>query len=156
MQVTDTGVLPHLGRAPPGAVILQAAIDVVRVIVIDRNMVELGERHVAHKTPCFTAVMRYSQAAVVADDNVTGIVRVDPERMVIDVQRVAGLATIDDRVQFEGLAAVDRHAQACCNIVESIGIRRIGCEFRVIKGANGDIVGFVYCRPLLAAVIRDE
>ncbi len=56
-----------IGRvAHPAAVVLQAAIDVVRILVVDAHVVELRDRQVLALPPLAAAVVALPQAAVVA------------------------------------------------------------------------------------------
>ena len=45
-----------------------------------------------------------------------------------------GGATIDNFVEFERCAAVDRHAQTCVYVVDAVRVRRIDRNLRVVEG----------------------
>ena len=71
------------------------------------DVIELRKRQVAHKSPGLAAVPADGNTAVIAEDQMTRVVGVDPEGMVVDVDRVSSRTAVDDRVQLEGFAAVD-------------------------------------------------
>ena len=73
-------------RAAEGGVVLRAAVDVVEGLrVVDRHPVELRHREVRLELPRRAAVPRLVDAAVVAVQEVVGVLRVDPEGVVVDV-----------------------------------------------------------------------
>ena len=75
-------------RRAPVAVVLQPAADVVGVAHVHVDLVELADRHVADRAPRHRAVAREGEPAVVAVDEVIGVVRVDPQRVVVRVDLV--------------------------------------------------------------------
>ncbi len=83
-----------------GCVVLSAAIDVVEgSVVVDRDLVKLGDRQVLGVAVGLAAVPGLVQPAITADDQVVGIPRVDPERVIVDVlpplpQRAKRLAAV--------------------------------------------------------------
>ncbi len=108
VQVSNAGVFPYFGWASPGAIVLQSTIDVIWVIVVDGNVIKLGERQVAYEASCLTAIVRDSNTAITADDHMPGIVRINPECVIVDVKRISRDATINDFVVFESFSTVDR------------------------------------------------
>ena len=86
--------------ADPRAVVLQAAVDVVRAIHVDAHVVELRDRQVVGLPPAIAAVVRIPEAAVVAGDEVVGVVGIDPDVVPVAVAAAADAA--------EALAAVVR------------------------------------------------
>ena len=73
-------------RPAEGGVVLRAAVDVVEGLrVVDRDPVELRHREVRLELPRRAAVPRLVDAAVVAVQEVVGVLRVDPEGVVVDV-----------------------------------------------------------------------
>ena len=87
-------------RAAPGTVVLEATVDVVVSPGSDRDVVELPERQLVVVLPGLHPVTRNVDAAVVAQDDPASVRRVDPERVVVDVN-VAAVPVVR-----EGLAAV--------------------------------------------------
>ena len=100
--IRDTLAAAHRARAAPGVVVLQAAVDVVGRLHVVGDVVELPEVHVVDGLPGLGPVVADANAAVRAFDNVVRVVRVDPHRVVIVVQRF---------LQRECLAAVVRDVQ---------------------------------------------
>src|SRR5207248_6756180 len=87
--------------AAPAAVVLQAAVDAVRLACIHADVIELAKRQVAEMIPVVHAVVGDVEAAVGADDHVPAVARVDPKRVLIIVDTLGA-------VLLEGLAAVGR------------------------------------------------
>src|SRR5579863_6828286 len=71
------------GFAQPGTVVLQATINLVRIAVIDADMVELRHGKVAGLPPLGAAVVGVPDATVVAGDDVLGVRRVNPK--IVDI-----------------------------------------------------------------------
>jgi hypothetical protein len=88
-------------RRLPAAVVLEPAVDVVRALVVERDLVELGERDGVHEVPAAAAVVARVDPAVAAEQHVVGVRGIDPERVEVAVDLV-------DHVGLEGLAAVLR------------------------------------------------
>src|SRR6185312_3546759 len=59
----DAAELPHRARAPPRAVVLQAAVDVVGRVHVHGHVVELAHRQGAHELPRLAAVAADAHAA---------------------------------------------------------------------------------------------
>src|SRR6185369_14860122 len=125
-----------------------AAVDVVeRQVVVDADAVELGDRQVLDEVPVLAAVPALVDAAVVAVDQVVGVVGVDPQRVVVDVLAVleAGrpsLAAV--------LADVDRGVHRV-DAVEALGV---GHQLLVVLRARRDVAALLL--PALAAVAGAE
>ena len=67
-------------------VVLRAAADVVeRLRVVDRDAVELRDRQVREEAPGLAFVVRLVEPAVVAEQDVVAIDRIELERVMIDV-----------------------------------------------------------------------
>src|SRR5205814_9034094 len=64
--------------ADPGRIVLQAAVDLVGVLVVGADVIELADRKVVRLPPAIGAVVAVPQPAVVAADEILRIVRVDP------------------------------------------------------------------------------
>ncbi len=86
--VHDAGGAPHRAWTAPRAVVLQAAADVVGLPHVHADRVELAERREADLFPRLALVVADVEAAVVADDEVLIVARVDPERVVVAVALV--------------------------------------------------------------------
>src|SRR5690606_24693273 len=85
VMIAYAAALPHLARTDPTAVVLHAAADIVRRTHVVINMIKLRYRQIFHKSPGLSAVVRNIQTAVVALDDVVGILRVNPHGVVIGV-----------------------------------------------------------------------
>ncbi len=81
-------------RAAPTAVVLQATVDRVVAPRSHRHVIELADGHVIVMVPMRTLIVRHVDPAVVAQDDVASVARVDPHGMMVDVhiaRRVVGL-----------------------------------------------------------------
>ena len=58
---------------------------VERLRVVDRHAVVLSHRDVREESERLSLVVRLVQAAVASDEKVVGVLRIDPERVVVDV-----------------------------------------------------------------------
>src|SRR5690349_20598821 len=72
-------------RPAPRAVVLRAAADVVRDLEVVADVVELAARQVRREIIVAAAVPGDRDPTVVTDDEVVGVVRIDPHRVVVDV-----------------------------------------------------------------------
>src|SRR6266581_3458043 len=74
-----TSTTTHAARRPaPRVVVLQAAAQHVRGVVVGRHHVELPDREVVQEPPALGAVLRDIHTAVVPLDHAVGVLRVDP------------------------------------------------------------------------------
>src|SRR5204863_5959488 len=76
----------------PGAVVLQAAVHLVRVLVVDAHVIELRDGKVVALPPAVAAVVGNPQAAVVSADDMLRILRIDPEIVPVAVRAAAAAA----------------------------------------------------------------
>src|SRR2546429_6368072 len=97
-----------------------ARADVVRKAHVVADDVGLADPERVQELPVAAFVPRLRDAAVVADEDVTGIVRVDPHRMVVDVNA-------DGRVA-DRLAAVIRKIQRRRGPVDAIRVLRVDAD----------------------------
>ncbi|MBA7685590.1 hypothetical protein ES703_94015 [subsurface metagenome] len=67
----------------PAPVILQSAVDIIRVSHIDTDLVDLGQGHVLNRMPAFSSIIRDVDASVIPVNKVERIGRVYPESMVV-------------------------------------------------------------------------
>ena len=87
VAVRDAGAVARGARHAPVAVVLQAAADHVRVLHVGADLVELADRQVVAEQPRLAAVPRDRHAAVAADDQMVGVVGIDPQRVILGVDR---------------------------------------------------------------------
>ena len=130
-------------RAAPGAVVLQASVHLVVATGVDGDVVELSDRHVVVVIPRLHPVPGDVDPAVVAEDHVPAVFRVDPQRVVIDMHVVAVA------VGGEGLPAVGRAVQGDAEDVHVVRIGGIDADLTEVHRAR---VEGVDARPALPAV----
>src|SRR6185436_10428165 len=83
-------------RPAPGAVVLEAAVDHVVRARVDRDVIELPDGDMVEVVPVVAAVVGLVDAAVVADDEVASVARVDPHGVVVGVR--AATAVVGERL----------------------------------------------------------
>src|SRR5207237_4824619 len=76
--------------ARPGAVVLEAAVHLVRVLCVHAHVVELRDGKVVRLPPAAAAVVGHPEAAVVAAEDVLRVRRVDPEIVPVAVRPALG------------------------------------------------------------------
>src|SRR5207249_3883 len=74
----------------PTAIVLQTAIDPVRLLVVHAAVIELANGHVIEEVPMGHAVVSDIEAAVAADDHVSAVFRIDPERVLVRMDDPGG------------------------------------------------------------------
>ena len=104
-------------RACEAVVVLKATVHVIGVPHVETDCVVLRDGQVADEVHRFTAVVRDVHTAVVADDEVVGVRRVDPHRVIVDVSGARDFAIREPSV----LGHEERHAQQ----VDAIGVQGI-------------------------------
>src|SRR5205823_2423191 len=84
--VGDAMLRPRSRRPAEGEVVLGAAVDVVKgERVVDVELVELGDREVGEELVVLAAIEALVQTTVATDEEVLGIVGIDPDDVVVDV-----------------------------------------------------------------------
>src|SRR5207237_8017248 len=101
--------------------------------VVGGYVVKLGDRQVGDKLPVGGTVEALVNAAVAADQIVTGIVRVDPNLMIIDV-----FEPFAERPQ--RLAAVVGNANQHVHYVNPVAVFRIDDEVSVVLSLMVELV----------------
>ena len=91
---------PRATGATPASVVLQTAIHAVISSRTDGDMVELSDGELVEVLPIFATVIGHIVPAVIAQQNMATIVRIDPHGMMIDVY------TASRAVRGEGLPAI--------------------------------------------------
>src|SRR5687767_7452941 len=102
--VVNAAVGAYRARTAPGVVVLQAGADVIRRLHVELDVIGLRAEQVRHPRPGPRTIVRNADAAVVADDDVPRIARVDPHRVMVDVNALGAITA-------ERAAAVVRHVQ---------------------------------------------
>ncbi|CAA9358627.1 MAG: hypothetical protein AVDCRST_MAG40-3336 [uncultured Gemmatimonadaceae bacterium] len=141
------GAQPPAGArgAAPGAVVLQPAAHAIRHLHVVAHRVELPDREGGGEVVGAALVVRDRDAAVVADDEVVGVGRVDPHRVPVGVDR--------ERAAPHRLPAVVGEAEDARHPVDPVGVLRVDAHLRVVERARVVLV-LVHQRPGRAAVAR--
>src|SRR3989441_1683754 len=130
-------------RRPPRSTLFPYTT-LFRSVVADD--VGLADRERVQELPVAAFVPRLRDAAIVADDDVTGIVRVDPHRVVVDVNA-------DGRVA-DRLAAVIRKVQRRRGPVDAIRVLRVDADLRIVEGADVVVVHPLPRRPAVGRAVE--
>ena len=128
-----------------GAVVLLAAVEAIRIRVVDDDVVELRRRLVVLRAPALPAVDGDGHAAVVRVRHVARVLRVDPELVVVAVR---------GRQRRERAPAVDRLHDRRVHDVHDVRVRRIGGDVHVVPRARLDVAVLAQEPPRLPGVIR--
>src|SRR5262249_7524658 len=131
----------------PRPAVLKPAIDPIGFALVHGDGVELCNRQVLQALPSRAAVVRECHAAVVAEDQMTRIARVDPEGMMIGVR---ALCSVPVR---EGLAAVSREVQRYAQNIDALIVVGVDTNLAEIERPRANIVAF---RPGLPAIVGAE
>ena len=136
--------------AHPRTVVLQSAVDAIRIGVVHADVIELRDRQVIALPPFAAAVVGIPHAAVVAGEDGLRIGRIDP-----DVVHVAmrALKSADHR---ETLARVFAHDERAVGFEDAIRILRIDNQVREIERPPDHPVALVALVPGRAAIIGNE
>src|SRR5205807_6993347 len=138
----DAGGRSAGGDAHRGVVLLRA-IGVVWKVLVQRHAVELRRRLVHEAGPRAASIGCDGGAAIVALDHAIGIVRRDPERVIVAMRRVQRGVSV---------AAINRAVYPHVEDVDCIGAARVGEDVGVIPGALAQNVLLVDAGPGAAAV----
>ena len=128
--VEDAGVAADRTRAAPRVVVLHAAAQVVGDRHVVADVVVLREVHVVDALPRLALVPAHPDAAVVAVDDVIRVVRVDPHRVMVRMQR----AVLD-----EGLAAVIRDVDLDAADVDAQVVGRVDADLAEVHRPRIDV-----------------
>ena len=88
--IEDPPQRPGLARPAPAAAVLHAAVDVVGRRHIHIDVVKLGQRKVLDEPPPLSPIAGYRQSAVVSRDHEQGILGVNPQILIVAVNRRGG------------------------------------------------------------------
>ena len=93
--VAAADVVPEIGqdralaihrRPAPGAVILETAVDIIRIAHVGADGVELGEAQIVEEDPALAVVVGQGRAAVLADVKSILVGRIEPHRVEVGMQ----------------------------------------------------------------------
>src|SRR4030095_6803508 len=130
-------------RAAPTTIILQTAANVVRLSHVHGDRVEPRRRDVVNELPSRGLIVADIQTAVVADNQVVSVIRIDPQRVVIAVR--------DALNHLESFAAVDGFVEGSAAGVDDLVVLRVDANLAVVHRA---IVVVAHDAPGLALVVR--
>src|SRR5690606_3365257 len=125
--VEDPDVVPDGARAAPAAVVLQAAADVVRLLHVGADRIELPDSHQRDRFPRLSLVVRDVEPAVVAEEDVVVVLRIDPDRVMVAVADAADTRPCP--------AAIGRLEERRAALVDDLRIRRIDTDLAVVHPA---------------------
>ena len=141
VQDADVRALP--ARPAPRPVVLQAAAHVVRLPHVGADRVELADGHRRDEVPRVTAVVADVEAAVVPVHHVAGVLRIDPDGVMVAVREVLDLA--------ERPAAVDRLEGRRAAHVDHLVVVGVDAHLAVIHRPVGRVA---HDLPRLARIVR--
>ena len=127
--------------------ILLAGVDPVRKLVIDVDPVKLRRRHIALGAPAFAAVECHGRTAVIRDDEIIRVVRVDPQVVKIAVRA---------REVLPRPAAVIRTQSRRAEDVDRVLALRVDKKFDVIPGPLRQTIVVRDLPPAFAGIGRNE
>ena len=143
--VADAVAVPHVGGRLPRPVVLQAAVDVVRHVVVDVDVIELADGQVVDEGPGLSTIAADVDAPVVSVEDEIRIVRVLVPGVVVRVRPAVGK---DDLKRPSPVGAFAHHA---VEVEQAIGILWIGVNLGIIERPVADVLGG-HEVPILAAV----
>ena len=145
VAVADSA-LEVVGRALPRPVVLHSAVHVVGQLVVDVDVVKLGEGQVFDKAPAFAAVTADVESAVVAFNEVARRLGRKPKCVVVGVD----VAVAGNRLP--GASAVFGLGHERPKGVNRVLAEGVHVDFAVVKRTVADVFGVADARPLDAAV----
>ncbi len=125
-------------------VVLLAAVDVVRELVVGDHAVELRRRLVLLRRPARAAVEADVRAAVVRVDHHVVVGRVDPQVVIVAMRNAHGR---------ERAPSVDRAHERSIEHDDRVLVLRIGKDLHVVPGASLDRAVLAQVLPAAAAVV---
>jgi hypothetical protein len=146
IELSDRGAVAAVPD-PDGRVVLLCAIDAPRKAVVGSHAIELGRRLVVVGGEVLAAVESDLCTPIIPDHEVPGLLRVDPQVMVVAVWRL-------DRL--EGLSAVLRLPEANVEDVDRILVTRVSVDPGVVPGALAELALVVDPSPGLPRVFAPK
>ena len=127
--------MPHVGRRLPGSVVLEAAVDVVRHVVVDIDVIELADRKVPDEGPGLPSIAADVDAPVVSIEDEVGILGVLVPGVVVRV----GTAVREDHL--ERPTSVRALADHAVQVEQAVRVLRVGMNLRIVERAVSDVLG---------------
>src|SRR2546423_15126806 len=132
-------------RPDPGAVVLEAAVDVIGPVHVDTDVIELRDGQVVALPPLIAGVVRIPQTAVVPRDQVIGVVRIHPYVVEIAVRSARDVA--------EALPTVRADDETAVWFVDAIRFTRIDDQIGEVERPPDHVLAAIEHLPRLAAVV---
>ena len=148
LRVGDAAGILRL--ADPGTVVLQTAVDLEGIVVVDADVVELRDGEVFAFPPFAATVVRIPHAAIVPGGDRLRIGRIDPNIMEIAMRT---LKTADDG---ETLARIFAQDQRTVGLEETVRIFRINDQVREVERTPDHPIALIALVPRRAAIIGDK
>ena len=127
----DPVVVAAVARTTPVAAVLQTAIDVIRIAIVERDGVILPDVHVVEHDEVRAAVVGHRRALVVADIEPLAVVGIDPHRVEVALDAV--------EVPRKSPSAIFGHTGRHNHVIQAIGL--IGIELHVAVVKRPVVVG---------------
>ena len=136
------------GRPTERIIILGAAINIVeRRVIVDADLIELGYRQIGFEGPGSAAVEALVDPAVAAGQEIVGVVRIDPQGVVVDVLvALTHLAKV--------LTPILGHHHPGIHRINPFRIPGVAEQFLVVLRAAADVTAALF--PALSAIGRAE
>src|SRR5262249_49258873 len=94
IHVGDAATAALRARTAPTVVVLEAGVDVIRMLIVSGDDVRQSRCHRRDEIPRAALGVAHIEAAVVADHEMIRVLRIDPDRVLIDVRGLAVAAGI--------------------------------------------------------------
>ena len=112
-------------QAAACAVVLQAAANTVGHLIVEAHAIELAHRHVVHRVVRAAAIPRLEEARVASDDEMIGVRRIDPHRVIVFV--------VAHHRKLPRVAAVVREGEVHRHPVDAVRVLRIDAYLREVE-----------------------
>ena len=116
--VNGTAAAERQGRTTPGSVVLQTAVDVVRIFGCNRDVIELAQGQRVEMVPAIAAIVGGVDASIDTDDHVSAVARIDPQRVSIGVHPASERG-------FEGQSAIARFELRNAEQIDLLFVARV-------------------------------
>ena len=139
----DAGAVAGGAGAAPGAVVLQTAVDAIRLAHIDGDGVELRDRKVLQVFPGLSFIVGVIEAAVATEDEVVRIAWIDPQGVIIDVGSLGAVA-IDKR-----FASIVGDMELDAQDVKTLVVVWIDADLAIVEGTRHERIELLPGLPLV-------
>ena len=136
--------------AYPRTVVLKAAVDPIRIFVVNAHVIKLRHGKIFPFPPFASAVVGIPHPAVISGEHGLRIRRVDPNIVVVTV------TSLETANHSETLSAIFTQNQRAVGLEKPVGIFWIDNQPREIKRTPHHPIAFVALLPGRAAIIGNE